>query len=122
MSDGEKDRANDWTDTSSGFLAMKNKALSYFVGADSDESFSQMHVTGDRNVLGTDGQSCELAQINGVITTLPPTIADWQNKIHGNAGNMAMGDGSVQQLSVNGLRRHLQQTGLQDNRNCVLKP
>ena len=68
------------------------------------------------------GQLADIAQINGVITTLPPTTADWQNKIHGNAGNMAMGDGSVQQLSVNGLRRHLQQAGDPNNSNCVLKP
>ena len=31
-----------------------------------------------------------------------------------------MGDGSVQQLSVNGLRLHLQQTG--DPNSCALKP
>ncbi len=122
MSDSEKDKANDWTSPGSGFVSMKNKALSYFVGTESDESLSQMHVTGDRNVLGNDGQSCQIAEINGVITTLPSATASWQNTIHGSAGNMAMGDGSVQQLSVNGLRRHLQQSGDPNNSNCVLKP
>jgi len=122
LSDSDRDRANDWTDTGSGFLALKNNALSYFVGTESDESRSQMHVTGDRNVMGNDGQSCQIAEINGVITTLPFATADWKNVIHGNAGNMAMGDGSVQQLSVNGLRRHLQQAGDPNNSNCVLKP
>ena len=121
-SDSGRDRAYDWTGGGSGFLALKNQALSYFVGTESDENLSQMHIAGDRNVLGNDGQRCDPAKITGVITTLPPGIADWENTIHGQAGNMVMGDGSAQQLSVNTLRRHLQQSGDPNLSNCVLKP
>ena len=123
MSDSEKDRANDWSDApGTGFLGLQNAGLSYFVGTESDESLSQMHVAGDRNVMGQDNQSCPAAQITGSITTLHPDTASWQKSIHVQAGNMAMGDGSVQQLSVNSLRRHLQQSGDPNLSNCVLKP
>ena len=45
MSDSEKDRANDWGDSpGTGFLGLQNRGLSYFVGTESDESLSQMHV------------------------------------------------------------------------------
>ena len=81
-----------------------------------------MHVAGDRNVMGNDGQSCHIAQIVGTVTSLPSATADWKNEIHGQAGNMTMGDGSVQQLTPNGLRRHLKQAGDPNDSNCVLKP
>ena len=122
-SDSSRDRAYDWAGGASSFLALKNQALSYFVGTESDESLSQMHIAGDRNVLGNAGQNCMPAQIlNGTIETLHPGIAVWENSIHSQAGNMVMGDGSAQQLSVNSLRRHLQQTGDPNLSNCVLKP
>ena len=52
-SDTARDKANDWSaNASDGFSGMKNNALSYFVGTDSDDSLSQMHVLGDRNIVG----------------------------------------------------------------------
>ncbi|MEY2410719.1 MAG: hypothetical protein QOF48_3389 [Verrucomicrobiota bacterium] len=121
-SDSDRDRAYDWAGSSSAFLTLQNQAVSYFVGTESDETLSLMHIAGDRNILGNPGQSCAPAQINGVITTLPPASSDWENKIHGPGGNMVMGDGSAQQLSVNSLRRHLQNTGDPNLSNCALKP
>ena len=121
-SDNARDKANDWSASASeGFSGMKNNALSYFVGTDSDDSLSQMHVLGDRNIVGQDNQTCATAGITqSVVTKLPSGTGDWKNEIHGQAGNLCMGDGSVQQLSVNGLRLHLQQTG--DPDSCALKP
>lgn len=121
-SDSSRDKANDWSaSVSDGFSGMKNTALSYFVGTDSNDSFSQMHVLGDRNISGQDSGTCDTAAIIAtVMTKLPPGSGDWKNEIHGQAGNLCMGDGSVQQLSFNGLRLHLQQTG--DASNCALKP
>jgi len=121
-SDNERDRAYSWTTASDGFLTMKNQALSYFAGTDSDDSLPLMHIAGDRNVLGQPNQDCAQARLVGVVTHLPAATSDWENKIHGSAGNMTMGDGSVQMLSVNGLRRHLPQTGDPNLNNCVLKP
>jgi len=121
-SDSARDRATDWTAGSDGFLTLQNQGLSYFVGTDSDDSLPLMHVLGDRNIQGQDGQDCVQAQLPGVVTHLPVATSGWENTIHGSAGNMAMGDGSVQMLTVSGLRKHLPQTGDPNLNNCVLKP
>lgn len=121
-SDSARDRATDWTAGSDGFLTLQNQGLSYFVGTDSDDSLPLMHVLGDRNIQGQDGQDCVQAQLPGVVTHLPVATSGWESMIHGPAGNMAMGDGSVQMLTVNGLRKHLPQTGDPNLNNCVLKP
>ncbi len=121
-SDSDRDKANDWSASpGSGFIGMANGALSYFVGTDSDDSLPGVQITGDRNVQGTDNQTCDNARINNA-TLLDPSTARWQSSIHNDAGNMLMGDGSAQQLSQNGLRRHLQQTGDPNTYNHVLKP
>lgn len=118
-SDSEKDRAYSWTQEDA-FVTLKNKALSFFVGTDGDEVNPNMHVAGDRNLEGTPNQTCVNANISSGITKLDPTTARWQNNIHSQAGNMLLGDGSVQQFSQNGLRRHLENTG--EPSNCALKP
>ena len=83
-----------------------------------------MHLAGDRNAMGNDNQNCDPAQLVGVVTTLNPANPNirWDSDIHGSAGNMLMCDGSVQQLTVNGLKRHLQDTGDPNLSNCILKP
>lgn len=122
-SDGDRERAWDWTAAPGlGFEGMKNGALSYFVGADADESLPSVAVSGDRNLTGTDGQTCPSAQLMGTATLLDPATAVWQNNIHSRAGNMLMGDGSVQQLNASALRRHLEQTGDPNQFNHILKP
>jgi len=122
-SDSDRDRASDWAGSGNAYLTLKNQDSSYFIGTESDETLPQMHIAGDRNVAGNPGQNCMPAQITGgFITTLPPASASWENTIHGSAGNMVMGDGSAQQLSVSGLRQHLQQSGDPNASNCALKP
>jgi prepilin-type N-terminal cleavage/methylation domain-containing protein len=122
-SDGDRDKANDWSATPGlGLEAMKNTAVSYFIGTDSDDSFPGVQVLGDRNIQGTDGQNCDSAMLVGTATLLDPATAQWQGGIHDYAGNMLMGDGSVQQLSQGALRRHLAQTGDPNQFNHVLKP
>ena len=121
--DSDRDKANDWSATPGlGLEAMKNGAVSYFIGTDADESHPNVQVLGDRNVLGTDGQNCDSAMLVGTATLLNPATAKWQGDIHDYAGNMLMGDGSVQQLSMSGLRRHLETTGDPNLYNHVLKP
>ena len=120
--DSSRDRANDWGSPGDGLFVLKNQAVSYFIGTEADENMSGMHLLGDRNVQGTENQSCTVADILGVITVLSPDSADWGGSLHSPGGNMAMGDGSVQQMSSGGLRRHLRQTGDEDLSNCVLKP
>lgn len=122
-SDRDRDKANDWTaNPGSGFEAMKNTALSYFIGTDSDDSLPLVQVSGDRNILGTDGQNCDSAQLIGTATLMDPLTARWDSDVHGDSGNMLMGDGSVQQFSRSSLRRHLGTTGDPNLFNHILKP
>ncbi|HWN97598.1 MAG TPA: DUF1559 domain-containing protein [Methylomirabilota bacterium] len=113
-------RAHDWSAAPDGFAALKNNAVSYFIGADCNLGYTKMHALGDRNVLGEDGKHCDTSQIATGITRLTTNNATWGKELHERAGNLALGDGSVQQLSQIGLRQHLAQTD--DQGNCVLKP
>jgi prepilin-type N-terminal cleavage/methylation domain-containing protein len=119
-SDRERITATDWSAGPQGFETLRNRALSYFVGTDCNLTYTRMHALGDRNIMGQDNQHCDTAEIATGITRLVPADAFWSESIHERAGNVALGDGSVQQLSQAGLREHLAQTG--DQSNCALKP
>jgi prepilin-type N-terminal cleavage/methylation domain-containing protein len=119
-SDKQRPTANDWSSAADGFASLKNNALSYFLGADCNLGYTRMHAIGDRNVLGVDGNHCDTALIAAGITNLKTNTARWSNELHEGAGNFALGDGSVHQLSQAGLVQHIAQTG--DQSNCILKP
>ena len=119
-SDRQRPAASDWSSVGQGFAALKNNALSYFLGADCNLGYTSMHAVGDRNVFGEDGNHCDTAQIAAGITTIKTNTAYWSKDLHGLAGNIVLGDGSVQQLSQAGLIQHLSQT--RDQGNCILKP
>jgi prepilin-type N-terminal cleavage/methylation domain-containing protein len=102
-----------------------NSGCSYFVGAQANESHPQMFLSGDRNIgLTTTEADWGLSEATGANTgatvmvgqpypgytyalntnlTATSTIG-WTTKLHNNAGNVGVADGSVQQLSENGLR------------------
>src|ERR1041385_1914044 len=119
-SDRERPQAIGWSAAPQGFAALQNKAVSYFIGTDCNLGYTRMHALGDRNIMGEDGNRCKTAQIATGITRLVPTNSTWSRALHDGAGNVALGDGSVHQLSAGRLRQHLAQTG--DQSNCVLKP
>ena len=123
-SDPEKLIASDFsTSAGSGLLDLQNKALSYFIGTEAQEDRPNMHLTGDRNIVGKDGQNCTPAQLNGVITGLNPADKPhWESTIHTRAGNMGFVDGSVQQLTDNALLTQLANSGDPNLSNCILKP
>ncbi len=100
-----------------------NHAVSYFVGLDATDNRPQMHLLGDRNIMGLDGQSCPLTGIAGVVTWLNPTNEpSWGMAIHRRAGNVALADGSVSRLGVNSLKRHCASAAADTHANCALKP
>jgi prepilin-type N-terminal cleavage/methylation domain-containing protein/prepilin-type processing-associated H-X9-DG protein len=119
-SDSARTKAFEWGE----YATLGDKAVSYFVGTEASEDRPFMHLAGDRNANGNENQACTTADITSGITTLNPANPDvrWGSDIHGSAGNMLMCDGSVQQLTVNGLKRHLQDTGDPNLSNCILKP
>lgn len=121
--DRERDWAQSFSTRPDGLQTMKNGAISYAVGTDAESGHPMMHLAADRNLVGRDGQNCTQAQIDGVITTLIPGTDPeprWDSSIHERVGNMAMVDGSAQQLSQYGLKNHLLYSG--SSSNCVLKP
>jgi prepilin-type N-terminal cleavage/methylation domain-containing protein/prepilin-type processing-associated H-X9-DG protein len=120
-SDGARQKANSFSDPVTGMATLKNNAVSYAVGTSAGPDKPGMHLAGDRNLLGLDGQNCGPAAINGVITQLgPANNPRWDNNLHGNAGNMVMADGSAHQFSQAGLAAAMAASG--DTRNCALRP
>jgi len=84
-----------------------NSGLSYFVGISSKEEDPQRFLSGDRNItdqnnnatsqrLITTGNAMNGQNWNGV-------TYGWTPGIHSDAGNLGLSDGSVQQLSDQGL-------------------
>jgi len=121
----DKDRAIAEAFTgANGFSTLQNSALSYAVGTEATEGNTSMHIVVDRNISGANGKSCSLAGLSGVSTTLNPFRdgTTWTKEIHGGEGNMALVDGSVQQLTQFQLLTHLSNTGDTNYSNCILKP
>ena len=71
-----------------------NRFLSYTVGISATEEQPQSILASDRNLMG-DG----LAVSNTVLTLTTNLNAGWDRRIHVEAGNVLLGDGSVQQVS-----------------------
>jgi hypothetical protein len=109
------------------YIDEQDEALSYFVGTDASENVPLMHLAGDRNLIGQENKDCPAASISSGITHLElddTPRPQWDQTTHINAGNMALGDGSVQQLSQAGLLAKLRQTSSStpNHDNCILKP
>lgn len=112
---------------------INNKYVSYTVGLQGDETYPSMLLGSDRNIYNN-GAGSTLVNSNltaykgtpGMVATLgtnqQPTGlgAGWTDKVHQNAGNAVMGDGSVQQLSSTRLRDALKNSG--DTMNTLAIP
>jgi len=93
---------------------LNNSNISYFVGLDADESKPQMFLSGDDNfAIGGVPVKSGLLQL---LTSAPVT---WTKARHKFTGNIGLADGSVQQLTTDGLRQALQQTGVATNRLAI---
>jgi prepilin-type N-terminal cleavage/methylation domain-containing protein len=81
-------------------LAAGLENVSYFVGLTADESNPQTLLTGDSNILGGGGGLNPYWNIflGGSID------ATWDGTVHGERGNLALSDGSVQMLTTMALR------------------
>jgi prepilin-type N-terminal cleavage/methylation domain-containing protein/prepilin-type processing-associated H-X9-DG protein len=107
----------------------KNQNVSYFVGLEADETKPQCFLSGDRNIIcptanparnDTKTSLITLLGTNHVSTPAPGTGAYYTNTMHNLQGNVAMGDGSVQQFSSSRLKDGLKNTD--DSRNQVAFP
>ena len=83
------------------FGSFSNTNLSYFVGLDAREDAPQSILSGDRNITGGTLSNGFLRRLNA------NSDAGWTKEIHQNAGNVGLGDGSVQQMTTAALRQHV---------------
>lgn len=105
-------KATSWVPADPGGLPLAATAaatyLSYFIGLEADETRPQTILSGDKNVQN--GGTVAGAQAK-VSFTAPNgaenTTAGWDGGTHVNQGNVCLGDGSVQQYTVNGLRKQV---------------
>ena len=80
---------------------LANTNISYFIGLDAAERYPQMLLAGDRNI--TNGQP----MVSNILTLSTNRPTGWTHAIHGNAGNVALADGSVQQVTSKLLQEQL---------------
>ena len=97
------------------FAQLNNEHLSYFAGLDAGESAPQSILSGDRNITGG------VVATNGILRLDSQSAAGWGNDLHNNAGNLALGDGSAQQVNANSLRKQIQSALLTQTNLPVLR-
>lgn len=97
------------------FISFDNSNVSYFIGLDSNESLTNSMVAGDRNI--SNGTLPE----NGLLRLTAKQKVGFTKDIHKQQGNIALGDGSVRQITSKQLHSEiLPNTGLVTNR--ILQP
>jgi type II secretory pathway pseudopilin PulG len=93
------------------FTWLNNSNLSFFVDVDASNDLNpQMILSGDRNITNSTSINNSLLEL----TTNQP--AGWTTEMHKGVGNLALADGSVQQVSITGLRSAVANTGIFTNR------
>ncbi|MBI2949525.1 MAG: prepilin-type N-terminal cleavage/methylation domain-containing protein [Verrucomicrobia bacterium] len=113
--DGSKTEATNWGVVlpAGHLIKLGNKATSFFVGQDADETRPQSLLSGDRNVTNGGGThiaraNIDKSQVIKLGTNHTSTIgAGWSKDMHQNQGNVVLGDGSVQQISTARLKDQL---------------
>lgn len=116
--------------TSPNLGSFNNDDVSYFIGRDASDSNPQMILAGDRavtTVANTTGATLpNFATANGTVLALGTNgavqIGFATGKMHDKAGNLAMVDGSCQQVSSSGLRTVLQNTSDVSGLNGATQP
>ena len=83
------------TNFSTGFSGAN---ISYFINADAVETYPQMILDGDDNLL-VDGKPVQ----PGILNLRPGTTIGWTKDRHHGVGNIGMADGSVQQTTSRSL-------------------
>jgi prepilin-type processing-associated H-X9-DG protein len=96
-----------------------NTSLSYFVNLDAVDTNPSMFLSGDDNLL-IGGQPHDRLSgspaMSGVLPLTTNSLIAWSEARHEKQGNVALADGSVQQLSTSNLRRHWETSGVETNR------
>ena len=83
------------------FLTLADCNVSYFVGLDAIETNPRLILSGDRNVSTNGGN------LSGILIVSTNTPLKWTPDIHQRYGNVALADGSVQQVNNAQLQRQV---------------
>ncbi len=95
---------------------VRDQAISYFIGTSASEEQPQSILGGDRNLAGGPFSADTNTPPSQVALRIPHSVATnlatlksagWTKDVHKNAGNLLLGDGSVQQVSSGRLREQL---------------
>jgi prepilin-type processing-associated H-X9-DG protein len=84
--------------------------LSYFIGVDTQQNYPNMFLAGDRNL--TNG----LPLTNNILILTQFRPGGWTGELHDRRGNVALADGSVQEITNSGSTRALSITSTVTNR------
>lgn len=123
----ERDR-NPATNFGGHFTQLGNAAVSYFIGKDADETRPQQFLIGDRNIGLRPANGWSGNGPDGGVTGFSPNSGkagsyrsltkyannpqlQWTDKLHKAKGNIALADGSVQQMSSSVMRRSVTNAG-----------
>jgi competence protein ComGC len=106
------DAEHSWATNFGPGLTAKN--ISYFAGLDAHINSPQSFLSGDDN-FQIDGVPVK----SGLLKISHDTPIKWTTERHKSAGNICLGDGSIQSVSNSGLRTLIQQTGLATNRLAI---
>jgi prepilin-type processing-associated H-X9-DG protein len=96
------------------FSVLSNTNISYFVGVDANDRFPQSLLAGDRNLM-TNG----IPVGGGLLILATSVTVGWTAAMHNGAGNVALGDGSVQQLNSKRSLDQLAASGVATNRLAI---
>jgi prepilin-type processing-associated H-X9-DG protein len=94
--------------------AFNNSTVSYFAGADADESRPTMLLGGDRNLLMN-----RMGVVTGLVVYGTNTPIGWSAKMHNCKGNILFADGSVQRTTPSSLQTFLSNTRTNVNRLAI---
>lgn len=89
------------TQAATNWEVLANRNLDYFVGLDATGTFSSFLLAGDRWLTSN------VAVTNHLLVLGTNATLAWQSTRHGDAGNVALGDGSVQGFTTRRLQQQL---------------
>jgi len=81
------------------FETLGDTNISYFLNLDASDVYPNMILSGDDNLL-VNGKPVQ----SGISTLRKTDSLAWQNNRHNRVGNIGMADGSVQQVTIQGLQ------------------
>lgn len=116
-SDADTTVAPNWTAVIRTNNYSGNKSISYFLGLSASEENPQTILGGDRNVTNStpliDGAvgTAGYIKLTQAQATDAKSVVGYDGKIHQNAGNTLLGDGSVQQTTSGRLRDQIRDAG-----------